>query len=300
MSRNRKKFERLLLSSVSNLAMSFADAYIEKNVERRASAGLKVTVIRRQVGNCCKWCRNLAGIYTADQLPDDIYKRHANCRCMVTYKTEKVYTDAWSKKQFETQKAARLEREKELKQADYIERVFERERRIAKDQKQRYYDATEKWFYKAKIAKDKPKVIDEKFVVFDEKMNKIGGDNIALNYTKHEKEVAEMLMEKLGGTISMQPKVNYPLGIRKSDYIYNGLSFDLKEIKKAGKNTVYNRLHSEKKQADNFVIDISNGELSVEEAVNQIKKIFTGNHTRFVNSIILIKNMQVLKIFERI
>lgn len=111
----RKKFERLLLSSVSNLAMSFADAYIEKNVELRASAGLKVTVIRRQIGDCCKWCRNLAGIYTADQLPDDIYKRHANCRCMVTYKTEKVYTDAWSKKQFETQKAARLEREKELK-----------------------------------------------------------------------------------------------------------------------------------------------------------------------------------------
>lgn len=51
MSRNRKKFERLLLSSVSNLAMSFADAYIEKNVERRASAGLKVTVIRSSKSN---------------------------------------------------------------------------------------------------------------------------------------------------------------------------------------------------------------------------------------------------------
>ena len=247
MTDKRKKFERLLLSSVSNLAMSFADSYIEKNVERRASAGLKATVIRRQLGKCCDWCRNLAGIYTADKLPADIYKRHANCRCMVTYKTEKVYTDAWSKKQFEIQKAARLEREKELKEEIYIERVFEKDRRIAKDQGQRYYDATEKWLYKAKISKDKPKVVDENHVVIDGKMCKIDGNNIALKYTKYEKEVAEMLVEKLGGTISMQPVVEYPHNIETPDYTYNGFRYDLKTPEKNKKHTIYENIHHKKK-----------------------------------------------------
>lgn len=82
--------------------MSFADAYIEKNVELRASEGLKVTVIRRQIGDCCKWCRNLAGIYMADQLPDDIYKRHANCYGIIAghnghiykYKAKNTYNSA--------------------------------------------------------------------------------------------------------------------------------------------------------------------------------------------------------------
>ena len=137
MTDKRKKFERLLLSSVSNLAMSFADSYIEKNVERRASAGLKATVIRRQLGECCEWCRNLAGIYTADKLPADIYKRHANCRCMVTYKTEKVYTDAWSKKQFATEKEARLEREKEIKAEAAKRESEQKELRLEMDRKVR-------------------------------------------------------------------------------------------------------------------------------------------------------------------
>ena len=137
MSKKREKFERLLLSSVSNLAMSFADSYIEKNVERRASAGLKATVIRRQLGKCCEWCQNLAGIYTADKLPADIYKRHANCRCMVTYKTEKVYTDAWSKKQFATEKEARLEREKEIKAEAAKRESEQKELRLELDRKVR-------------------------------------------------------------------------------------------------------------------------------------------------------------------
>ena len=137
MSKKREKFERLLLSSVSNLAMSFADSYIEKNVERRASAGLKATVIRRQLGKCCDWCQNLAGIYTADKLPADIYKRHANCRCMVTYKTEKLYTDAWSKKQFATEKEARLEREKEIKAEAAKREAEQKELRLELDRKVR-------------------------------------------------------------------------------------------------------------------------------------------------------------------
>lgn len=114
----KKTFENiisnLLGEPVSNLCHAFYDQYVEANVKFRSRAGMKTLIIRRQLGKCCKWCADLAGIYTPENAPDDIYKRHDNCKCMVTYKDEDGYTDVWSKKEFESQKEAREEKEIEL------------------------------------------------------------------------------------------------------------------------------------------------------------------------------------------
>lgn len=114
------KFERFISNTFANVGQSFYDSYVEANVNFRSRAGSKTYIIRRQVGKCCKWCAALAGIYESDNAPADIYRRHQNCRCLVTFKNEKGYTDVWSKKEFETQKEARIQRlseiESELKQ----------------------------------------------------------------------------------------------------------------------------------------------------------------------------------------
>ena len=114
----KKTFENvisnLLGEPVSNLCHAFYDQYVEANVKFRSRAGMKEVIIRRQLGKCCKWCADLAGIYLADSAPKDIYRRHDNCRCMVTYKDEDGYTDAWSKKTFGTQRDVRRARELEL------------------------------------------------------------------------------------------------------------------------------------------------------------------------------------------
>ena len=108
-------FQRLLKASTANLAQSFYDSFVEKNANLRSKAGVKTSIIRRQIGKCCKWCSDLAGTYENGSQPKDIYKRHENCRCLVTFKSEKgTYTDDWNKKEFKTQKDARLAREKEL------------------------------------------------------------------------------------------------------------------------------------------------------------------------------------------
>lgn len=114
----KKTFENiisnLLGEPVCNLCHAFYDQYVEANVKFRSRAGMKEVIIRRQLGKCCKWCADLAGIYTPDNAPADIYRRHDNCKCMVTYKDEDGYTDVWSKEEFESQKEARKVREKEL------------------------------------------------------------------------------------------------------------------------------------------------------------------------------------------
>ena len=46
-----------------------------------------------------------------------------------------------------------------------------------------------------------------------------------------------MLVEKLGGTISMQPVVEYPHNIETPDYTYNGFRYDLKTPEKNKKHT---------------------------------------------------------------
>ncbi len=115
MSKQYDQFIRLLTSSMSNLSQSFYDDYVEKNTTLRARAGVKCFVIRRQVGKCCKWCASLAGIYEKGKEPADVYRRHRNCKCLVTFKTERgTYSDAWSKREFGSQRAARIARAEEI------------------------------------------------------------------------------------------------------------------------------------------------------------------------------------------
>lgn len=114
----KKTFENiisnLLGEPVSNICHAFYDQYVEANVKFRSRAGMKTLIIRRQLGKCCKWCADLAGIYTPENAPDDIYKRHDNCKCMVTYKDENGYTDVWSKREFQKERDARNALETEI------------------------------------------------------------------------------------------------------------------------------------------------------------------------------------------
>lgn len=55
------------------------------------------------MGHACEWCMNLAGTYSYPDVPDNIYQRHRDCRCQVTYdpkdgsrKVQNVWSKEWS------------------------------------------------------------------------------------------------------------------------------------------------------------------------------------------------------------
>lgn len=107
--------KKSLHNAVSNIAQSFYDGYVEINARAKAKAGVKTIVVRRQLGHCCDWCAKLSGIYDFNNVPKDIYRRHDNCRCMVTVRTEKgTYKDVWSKEEYKSQRSARTARIKEI------------------------------------------------------------------------------------------------------------------------------------------------------------------------------------------
>lgn len=95
-----------------NFTQSVVDDAIKTNAEFHAKSGLSPKIIRRAESNCCKWCSNLAGTYEyPNDVPDDVYRRHQNCRCTVEYDPSngsKKRQNVWSK-QWGTDKDAKLE-----------------------------------------------------------------------------------------------------------------------------------------------------------------------------------------------
>lgn len=88
---------------VKNFSMNIVDESIRENVSFQGKAGLRPKVIRRAERKCCPWCSELAGEYDYPDVPDDVYRRHENCRCTVEYdpadgkrKRQNVHTKEWT------------------------------------------------------------------------------------------------------------------------------------------------------------------------------------------------------------
>ena len=87
----------MLNEPVVNFSQSIVDDSIRENAEFHAKSGLKPVITRRIAGDCCDWCKALAGTYSYPDVPKDVYRRHQRCRCTVTYYSQKQRQDVWSK-----------------------------------------------------------------------------------------------------------------------------------------------------------------------------------------------------------
>lgn len=89
---------RRMTSPTQNITESFYNDYVEANVKFRSDAGLDCYIIRNDHGGCCKWCAKLAGKYHyPEDVPKDVYRRHDNCGCTVTYLNGKKAQNVWDK-----------------------------------------------------------------------------------------------------------------------------------------------------------------------------------------------------------
>lgn len=79
---------RRMTAPVANLSVSFADDFMRVNAEFRSNAGFDTFVERSGGSSCCPWCAALVGRFRyPDDIPRDVYRRHDNCSCSVTYNT---------------------------------------------------------------------------------------------------------------------------------------------------------------------------------------------------------------------
>lgn len=94
-----------LTEPIINNSEAFADDFVDANARFRSETGLKTKIVRTADPNCCKWCADLEGEYDYGSAPEDIYRRHEYCRCTVTFKSEKVSQNVWSKRTWQTDPA---------------------------------------------------------------------------------------------------------------------------------------------------------------------------------------------------
>ena len=87
----------ILDEPIITFAISIVDDAIKSNAEFHSKAGMTPKIVRKMAGNCCDWCKAVAGTYTYPNVPKDVYRRHQRCRCTVDYVAGKRKQNVWNK-----------------------------------------------------------------------------------------------------------------------------------------------------------------------------------------------------------
>lgn len=111
--------------------------------------------------------------------------------------------------------------------------------------------------------------------------------------------IAVLLSEKYGKKVELIPQVMYPQGIQTPDYLIDGERYDLKSPTGKGKNLLYGLIAKKYKQAHNFVIDITDCSLSMEELEKQAESLYKSQRTGFLETIVFLKNGKIVKVLSR-
>lgn len=128
---------------------------------------------------------------------------------------------------------------------------------------------------------------------------KVDGKRIVLDYSEHEKEVAGNISRLYKKNVQMIPRITYPQGISTPDFKIDGDGWDLKTISTAGKNVLYNAVKKKKRQACNFIFDITECPLDADELKQQINNLFRSTHLTFIDRIAIYKDNEIVGVYKR-
>lgn len=93
--------KRRARAATATATKSMHDDRMKSEAKFRSRAGLKCFITRKAVSGCCAWCTAMAGRFEYGEEPDDIYRRHDNCDCTVTFENGRKRQDVWSKREWE-------------------------------------------------------------------------------------------------------------------------------------------------------------------------------------------------------
>ena len=232
-----------------------------------------------------------------------IAEEDINCRCVVLERARWAVEDEESFTKVVDGDIVEFKNAKDYQ--NYKEKYFnfyKEHDKITKTEKEgkenvKYEDVTESIL---KIDKKDYKIIKQQYYK-DKNGNKykVDGKKVILNPTEREIQVAKIIGEIYGGKVKIIPRVSYPLGIKTPDYIIGDERFDLKQISGSGKYVIEGNLKKKQEQANNFIIDITQSQIGLEEVEKQINSIYISKRYRWVNKISIIKEDNLIKVYQR-
>lgn len=201
---------RRMSSTPENITHSMADDYMKANAEFRSKAGIDTYIERRDDGKCCPWCSKLAGRYRyPEQVPRDVFRRHDNCGCLVSYVTPGgMRQNVHSKRGWNDED-----------QREYLKQLDEDKKRKREERKARWGDSydkvrRERIVFSPKEAAEREKIVKEKIaekrkmaltkggkgdiINIDEKLKSIGFDKVDSSFFKNvNKDMQSAITDQL-------------------------------------------------------------------------------------------------------
>lgn len=84
---NFEDIDWILGDPVMTFTRVTVDNTVEINAEYNHKLGIEAVIERTERYDACPWCKSLEGVYNyPDDVPDEVYMRHDNCRGRVIYK----------------------------------------------------------------------------------------------------------------------------------------------------------------------------------------------------------------------
>lgn len=128
---------RRMSSPAENITASFADDYMQKNADFRSKAGFKSYIVRKDHSGCCEWCARQAGKYEYPGVPEDVFGRHDNCTCTLTYHTDGKRQQVWSKREWSDEQEQEYLKDLDEKEAEKRKALAERKKKSEKSKPKR-------------------------------------------------------------------------------------------------------------------------------------------------------------------
>lgn len=204
----------VLAEPVKTFSQSIVDDSIKANAEFHSKCGMQPKIVRKIAGNCCEWCRNLAGSYTyPDDVPDDVYRRHQRCRCTVDYKTsdgkvQNVHTKQWKNQE----ERGKIKKRKQIAKVDSSQ-------------------DTGKTEYRKHVGENGLSYAESRAIT-----NYISSDSYVINDKLRRKEILTNLEQKFCEDLdsALEKIPTYAGDLSRSLYFYSQEEIDefLKEVKK--------------------------------------------------------------------
>lgn len=265
----------MLGDPVVNFSQTVVDAVLRENVNFQGKAGLVPKIIRKAESRCCKWCRNLAGVYDYPMVPNDVYRRHERCRCIVDYdpgtgKVQNVHSKIWRDQE-------QLEQRKNVTGVD----TSQKKRVISAKPKLRENVMTE-YFRNATPGKGQ--------ITYEE------GYNISKH--KDEEATAKWILNTFGGDIKLLTE-SFDEGVKRPDFEWNGMLWDLKSTTtaKAADSAVRKGLQQIIENPGGIILDYGSNEVSLDVVTKVIDTRMVRSNTATAD-IIIVQNGQAVKIYR--
>ncbi len=236
---------------IKNFSQSIVDDSIRCNAEFHARSGMQPKIVRKLMGGCCAWCREVAGTYTYPDVPQDVYRRHQRCRCTVEYnprdgKIQNVHSKQWR----DETELDKVEARKVIGLNENLNIQHQKGTDVTKEYERNKYPG------KGKLE-------------FDDNYNK----------QDHQREIdmAEWLHKNLGGDIKL---LNESIvdGIMMPDYMWQNKYWELKSTttEKSANSAIRKGIKQIERKPGGIILNYET-EIDLQEAVNVIEKRMKGS-----------------------